>query len=260
MSRKIVVWDLFGGSQNSVYNALDKDKYKVYTFDINEDIQHIGQYIVDLTDMEGFEKLLLGQRIKKPDIIVASPLCTTFSWILHVGSEETFAWKLKDNKYEIRDEQSMQELKQKGGFFRHLNIPAMIEKAKVGKTLLENSLKIIEKHQPKYWYIENPQYSIMWKYIKRNCDWFKQTHHHNVAHYNSYDLTFTQKPTIFMSNKRLDLRKDGIRGNINKPQSSCRSNVYFNGKKKANEQGDNVKIPKELIKDIFTKFTGENNE
>ena len=34
---KIVVWDLFGGGQNSVYEALkDNSVYDIYTFDVTK--------------------------------------------------------------------------------------------------------------------------------------------------------------------------------------------------------------------------------
>lgn len=45
----MVVWDLFGGSQNSVYQALKDDKrFDIYTFDIAKP-KHNKQFIVDLS-------------------------------------------------------------------------------------------------------------------------------------------------------------------------------------------------------------------
>lgn len=32
MSKKIVVWDLFGGGNNSIYKSLDKEKYNIYIY------------------------------------------------------------------------------------------------------------------------------------------------------------------------------------------------------------------------------------
>jgi hypothetical protein len=37
----------------------------------------------------------------------------------------------------------------------------MLERAKLGKKCLENTLSIIEYFKPKYFYIENPKLSLM---------------------------------------------------------------------------------------------------
>ena len=90
---KIIVWDLFGGGQNSVYESLkDNPLFDVWTFDITEPTreQHIKQ---DLTVNNIIE--VLGH-YPKPDIIVASPLCQSFSSILQMKGGGTCFWK-KEN-------------------------------------------------------------------------------------------------------------------------------------------------------------------
>ena len=68
---KKIVWDLFDGGQNSVYNALDHFNYDIYTFDITEP-SHEHQYQVDLSQDNIVD---IFKKYPKPDIIVASPLC-----------------------------------------------------------------------------------------------------------------------------------------------------------------------------------------
>lgn len=80
MNKKIV-WDLFGGGQNSVYNALDKNEYDVYTFDLVPEPEHNKQFVIDLAqDFHNLKEYF--SKLPKPDIIVASPLCQSFSSIL----------------------------------------------------------------------------------------------------------------------------------------------------------------------------------
>ncbi|UWV83647.1 hypothetical protein [Mycoplasmopsis felis] len=42
--KKIIVWDLFGGGQNSVFNSINndpklKEKFEVYTYEISLNLQ-----------------------------------------------------------------------------------------------------------------------------------------------------------------------------------------------------------------------------
>ena len=90
---KIIVWDLFGGGQNSVYESLkDNPLFDVWTFDITEPTreQHIKQ---DLTVNNIIEVL---ENYPRPDIMVASPLCQSFSSILQMKGGGTCFWK-KEN-------------------------------------------------------------------------------------------------------------------------------------------------------------------
>ncbi|WP_322961505.1 hypothetical protein [Mycoplasmopsis cynos] len=41
MNNKIIVWDLFGGGQNSVYQAIgDNPLFEIYTFDLYPEKYH----------------------------------------------------------------------------------------------------------------------------------------------------------------------------------------------------------------------------
>lgn len=257
---KIVIWDLFGGSQNSVYNALKYFKnVEIYTFDVNENIQHPNQYVIDLT--QDFETLKhYFDKFPKPNMIFASPLCTTFSWILHYGKDETLAWKKQNDVYVIRPKQEMDEIKKNSKFLAPMDSEKMYEKAIIGEKCLDNTINLIQHYQPKSWYIENPKNSLMWNVIAKNYqeftynNWGNVPPYFNLAHYNSYDLDFTQKPTIFLSNKVLFLNKFNIIGNIARTKNGCRSGCYKGERGKRDEQGENVAIPKLLIIDIFHQF------
>ncbi|WP_322962716.1 hypothetical protein RRG39_01910 [Mycoplasmopsis cynos] len=46
MNNKIIVWDLFGGGQNSVYQAIgDNPLFEIYTFDLYPEKYHNKQYV-----------------------------------------------------------------------------------------------------------------------------------------------------------------------------------------------------------------------
>lgn len=256
---KLVVWDLFGGSQNSVYHALKYfNDVEIYTFDINENIQHPNQHVIDLT--QDFQELIkFFNQFPPPDIILASPLCTSFSWILHVGNDETLGWKKEHNGYRIRSIAEIEQVKQQNKFLQPMSAQAIYDKAVLGDKCLENAIKLIIAYDPYCYYIENPKQSLMWNVIDWNylilsCG---RATIRNVAEYNSYDLDFTQKPTIFLSNIKLDLKCYGIKGNIVKSKHGCRSGTYKGQRGNSkDEQGVNVAIPKLLIVDIFMQMKG----
>lgn len=96
----MIVWDLFGGGLNSVYNALkDNPQYEVWTFDITTSTRdkHI---VMDLTQDNIIEAM---SKFPKPDIIVASPLCQSFSILLVTKDKGRLGWKPTPNGYVLRE-------------------------------------------------------------------------------------------------------------------------------------------------------------
>jgi hypothetical protein len=73
MQKKIIIWDLFGGTQNSIYNCLkDDDNYVVITFDSTESTRP-NHHTIDLTNLPLFKKYIKKHKIPKPTTITASP-------------------------------------------------------------------------------------------------------------------------------------------------------------------------------------------
>lgn len=264
----MIVWDLCGGSQNSVYNALkDNPNYEIYTFDINPNLQHKNQYVMDLSNVKCLDEL---DKFPKPDIIVASPLCSSFTHILNTprkyGKSTRLAWKFDNttNQYKLRTIEEIEQFIKSNGFFRHYKAANIRENGLTGGGLLNNIISIIIKFKPEYWYIENPANSLMWDFIITNLG-FDGAHWYNRAHYYCYDLNFSKKPTIFLSNVKMDLKTDILKSDIKlmgnqwNPKTRARSKTCSYGGPQKEEQGSNVKIPELLIKDIFKHFK-ENNE
>lgn len=115
-------------------------------------------------------------------------------------------WKLNNTKDRIvlRTIKEFNELK--SGFTKNLNPSTQLFIAKLGKKCIDNTIKLIEHYKPKYWYIENPKSSLMWKYIKLNkLDFVKKNKvHFNVCSYGKYGFLI-RKDTIFLSNVKMSL-------------------------------------------------------
>lgn len=241
----MVIWDLFGGSQNSVYHALKYFKnVKIYTFDIAE-IQHENQHYLDLSSDNVLNFL---SNFEKPDMIFASPLCQSFSWILNCCDGERVGWTKRNGIWLIRDVNEIEFVCQSNNFLKQNNPVKMHKRAVLGKKCLENTIRIIKFFQPKFWYIENPQLSLMWEVLRTNYNF---SGYYNLAHYNSYDLSFSLKPTIFLSNHKLELKAYNIKNNIDKKRKSTQRVL---GSYADNEQGERVKIPHLLIIDIYDQL------
>ena len=273
MNKQIVVWDLFGGGQNSVYQSLRENSlFDVWTFDITEPTreQHIKQ---DLTVNNIIEVL---ENYPKPDIIVASPLCQSFSQVLQLKGGGTCFWKKENGLLVERPTAEFEALK--SGFTKYLKADKQLQIKRLGEKCINNTLAIIEHFKPSVWYIENPATSLMWYYIDNNkADWvvtngpvFK-----NKTYYNNYGFII-QKATIFLSNIDLHLKHEKI--NYSYEKEVINDVVYYKvdgikqsragllntlNKQFANNSKttkDNTEaaassaIPHALIQDIFKNF------
>lgn len=238
----MIVWDLFGGSENSVYHAVG-DKHTVYTIDITEP-QRKNQIKFDLS--QPFE--IIKKRLDKlphPDIICASPLCQSFTSIMRFKKGEHACYTYSDNTIALQTPEAFEKYQNP---FIPNNWLHFRQNALLGVKLLINTYLIISHYQPNYWYIENPRNGLMWHFIDV---YFRIKAFANACTYSSYGYP-TMKPTIFLSNTKLNLKYE--------PSKRC--DLVFRGTKhrkglnnrKKNEHGIGVSIPKSLILDIFTQW------
>ncbi|MGZ9755496.1 hypothetical protein ACXYRO_01895 [Mycoplasma sp. 4013] len=209
--KKLIVWDLFGGGQNSVFNAINEDKYlkdkfEIYTWDITEPTRN-NHYKLDLASDNIVQ---LFWKYPRPDIIVASPLCQSFSCVLAMKGGGTPFWKLNETKDYVL-ERSVEEFERlKGGFTKNLKADVQLFIKRLGEKCLNNTIELIKFYKPKYFYIENPKQSMMWKYIQFNRkDFHNENHYFNEASYGKYGF-LTTKATYFYSNLKLILKKGRI--------------------------------------------------
>ncbi|MFV8418733.1 hypothetical protein [Mycoplasma sp. Sp33II] len=212
MKKKIIVWDLFGGGQNSVYNSVIEhnleDILDIYTFDVTEPTRE-KHYKIDLAQ-DNIIKVM--SKFPKPDIIVASPLCQSFSCVLNMKGGGTCFWKYEDNSKTKLTERNIEEFESlKNGFTRHLKADVQLFIKRLGQKCIDNTIELIKYYKPKIWYIENPKHSLMWKYIEFNRPdfWDSNYMYKNEASLGKYGF-LTTKPTIFLSNVKISLEKGKI--------------------------------------------------
>lgn len=208
--KKIIVWDLFGGGQNSVFNSLNESSefknFVVYTFDITEPTRE-QHYKIDLAQDNIIQKF---QSFPKPDIIISSTLCQSFSCVLNMKGGGTCFWKLNSKKDRLM-QRSIKEFEMlKSGFTKNLKADVQLFIANLGKKCIDNTIELIKYYKPKFWYIENPKHSLIWKYITLNRkDFYNDNSFINEASYGKYGF-LTTKATYFLSNIKMELKKGKI--------------------------------------------------
>lgn len=235
---KKIVWDLFGGLNGSVYSSLkNKNKYKVYTFDIlKETKKGKKNNIVDLANPNKEYLLKFFNSFPSPDIIVASPMCNIFSQARRYKDGGT-GGIIIDKKRNILVERNKKSWEKNKSIKRNDKWEGITDRTQLGKKAIENTLLLIESFEPKNWYIENPQNSLMWIYIKNNLGFKNGVY--NKTSYGSYGF-IAKKPTIFLSNIDLELKNE----------KWISKGVGVDNMQRKNRSD----IPEKLIQDIFSKF------
>ena len=199
--KKFIIWDLFGGGQNSVYHTVQEFNlpFDVFTFDITEP-QHNNQFKMDLAQDNIIECF---KHYPKPDIIVASPLCQSFSVAISLPGGGTCFWKKENNKLVERNIDEFNNLKQFNKRMSKWKDDVMLSRKRLGEKCINNTLALIDYYKPKLWWIENPKSSLMWYYLKNNKG---INQFYNSTNYSDYGF-LAKKPTTFLSNVKLDFKK-----------------------------------------------------
>jgi len=230
---KKIIWALFDDGIQSVYNALDHSKYKIYSIGIQK-----KETVINIDLAQNFNNLIKElNKLPKPEIIVASPVCTPFSSAnikpKNFIGKGNLNFIVENEKLIIRNENEFNNSR--------FNYKKQIKTINLGISCITNTLKIINYYKPKFWYIENPKTSLLWKYIENNLNLdinFKRIY--NKTYYANYDF-ITLKPTIFLSNINLNL-------NNKKPNFIGLKDIF-------GQRGNWLShIPKKLIQEIFNKF------
>lgn len=273
--KKIIIWDLFGGGCNSLSRAIHKFKlnniYKVYTFDVVETHKesYRGQlnyrfqkyFNIDLSQkniVSIFKKMIDENLIEYPNIITSSTLCQSFSKVLSIVGGGTCFWKqsIKGDKNSPLIERSVEEFeKLKSGFTSRLNAEKQLFLKRLGQKCADNSVKLIRYFKPKYWYIENPDSSLLFQYLKINLK-FKGIL--NIACYGSYDFP-QNKSGGFYSNIRINLKKEKKPPTYVTKWEEVTKKYHDNWLKQVKYKKDflNGSGDKRHVKSIIDKITGK---
>jgi len=160
--------ELFSGTQN-MSKTFRENGHKTFTIDNNPDLN--PDLCINMLD---FNIELLPKEFQKPDVIWASPPCTTFS----VASLYRYWNNGKPSSY----------------------------KTFIGMALIHKTIEIIKQLNPKYWFIENPRGMLRKQYFMDNLPRMTVTYCQYGAEY--------QKPTDIWNNTSWIPRKRCSAGDL----------------------------------------------
>ena len=198
--------ELFAGSR-SFSKVAESLGHKIYTTD-NQDFEAIDQ-VCDIFDFD------INKKPYKPDIIWASPPCTAFS-VASIGHH----WN-QDHTPKT-------------------------EKAVLGVEIVKKTKEIIEKLNPKYYFIENPRGKL------RKLSIVKSFPYQKTITYCSYG-DMRMKPTDIWTNYNFTTRPMCFNGN-----KDCHHAPAPRGSRTGTQglKGDYLRsqIPENLFYDLFNEF------
>lgn len=139
------VLELFAGTR-SIGKAFEKRGHEVYSVDWDKDFENINLY-TDISTLTAKEVL---EKFGKPDVIWASPDCTTFS----VAGISHHRRKNKETG----------------------NLDPISEYAKFCDVCDKHIIELIKQLQPTYYFIENPRGGM------RNMEWMKDLPRYTVTY------------------------------------------------------------------------------
>lgn len=159
------VLELFSGTQ-SIGKEFRKAGHEVLSIEINDKFTkppyNLEQWTVDISDLRAKDII---KKFGYPDVIWASPLCTTHS----IAAIYHHRMKVDAIKH-----LTLKELK------RNSLLYPKSEKAKLHDHLLLKTLHLIQDLKPKYWFIENPRggmrkspltQGLMYRYTVTYCQY-----------------------------------------------------------------------------------------
>jgi hypothetical protein len=235
----MIIWSLFD-SGNGCYSKVFNAKPGVKNISIGIDKErgnnsnHLNLNLADISPYFGGNDLIDElEKLPKPDVIIASPPCESWS-IASAMKEGNACWNhKKGNSFTIRkkSEYNNSRYNMNKSFYNRIN----------GEVTVYNLIKIIKHFNPKIYIIENPSYGKIWEYIDEVLDF--NIKYENLTFYNNYGYTI-KKPTKFKSNVNLNLNKES-----HKPGEDFRKMSTKGGKynKRSN-------IPEKLIEKIYEEI------
>lgn len=210
MEKKLKVLELFAGTR-SIGKAFEERGHEVYSIEWNKDFENIDWN----TDIGIITSQDIIERFGKPDVIWASPDCTSYS-IAAISHHRT---------------------KEEDG-----NLKAKSEYAKFCDNVNKNVIKLINELNPTYYFIENPRGGM------RKMNFIKPLPRYTVT-YCQYGDT-RMKPTDIWTNhpnpKFKPMCKNGDTCHVAAPRGSRTGTQGLKGAKERSV------IPKELCKHIAT--------
>ena len=198
------VLELFAGTR-SIGKSFEKKGHKVFSVEWDKQHENIDLYI-DINDLTSD---MVIEKFGKPDIIWASPDCTTYS-IAGI---------------------SHHRIKEESG-----NLKPISDKAKFSDETIKHVLDLIRELKPKYFFIENPRGGL------RKMEFMQDINKYTVTYCQYGD--FRMKPTdIFTNHSEPNFKpmcKNGDPCHVSAPRGSKTGTQGIKGKV------DRSRIPEKL--------------
>ena len=198
------VLELFAGTR-SIGKSFEKKGHKVFSVEWDKQHENIDLYI----DINDLTSEMVIEKFGKPDIIWASPDCTTYS-IAGI---------------------SHHRIKEESG-----NLKPISDKAKFSDETIKHVLDLIRELKPKYFFIENPRGGL------RKMEFMQDINKYTVTYCQYGD--FRMKPTdIFTNHSEPNFKpmcKNGDPCHVSAPRGSKTGTQGIKGKV------DRSRIPEKL--------------
>lgn len=236
----MIIWSLFD-SGNGCYNQVFSKKEGVTNYSVgidkgNSDSTHIELDLADLSYYFGSDDMIKKlEQYPKPDVIIASPPCESWSVASAMTGGNACWRKVKGGTFGVRYREDYEgtQFKQDKSFYNRIN----------GELTIYNLIRIIKHFEPKIYIIENPAYGRIWEYIEDVIGF--SIPYENLTYYNNYDYP-VKKPTKFKSNIYLELKTDKVEQTI--------EFRHLKGKNVGGRYNLRSNIPLLLIEDIYDKI------
>lgn len=214
---KIIVWALFDDSYCCWGQACQQlENVECYCIGLG-DFKGIGNNHKVVLDLSLTNPNLIKElsKLPKPNVIVASPPCESWSnadcngrMLREIGKE--FLLLANKNYYDNYNNTCCKNkkrdfVKKETSFINGINTIGATLKI-IRNFIDEDSLE----PNPQYWVIENPKTSKIWDFIYNHWCFGGIP---NNTYYSSYNSNFSLKPTTFLSNIDLNLKKEKKKGN-----------------------------------------------
>jgi len=241
----MIIWSLFD-SGNGCYSQVFSKKEGVENYSIGMDKEkgtsknHLNLDLADLSGYFGKSNMIKSlEKLPKPDVIIASPPCESWSVASAMAGGNACWNHLKGDPFTIRtaNEYESVQFKHENSFYNRMN----------GELTVFNLIKIIKHFQPKIYIIENPAYGKIWEYIDKVLGF--ELKYENLTYYNNYGFEI-KKPTKFKSNINLNLKSENVKAETKFREASRIGGSY------------NVRsnIPLSLVEEIYKRIKEEANE
>lgn len=170
---KLVCWALFDsetGDYMSTVHHYFEDKIDVYGVGISHYGKNTDHYVnfdlSDFTELFGADNIgkKLLKILPKPDIIVASPPCESWSHMTSINNGNIH-WKRYASKFYPENKVfQLQDVKASSAFVKNNGIKTFYTRVN-GELCHQNTWEIIKVTKPKVFMVENPD-NYSWEYIQ----------------------------------------------------------------------------------------------